>query len=316
MFTRPSKNRLDRTRGPVRHFDLIPSGGPTKARDSSDEAEDSDHKVGDPDHEAEVSDHEAEHLSDDQSPGDHDDDKETLERDETGFRTEEIRIPFLDPNAHIEGNSYHSGSDFDQKDIEEAREEYSSLLKKLTISRDQTEASNFEIDRLLAIAVNLGVFTDNDTTEPLPPPPPPGQGNHALQDYQMQLMLLEQRNKKRLLMARQEQDKIASGISDLPFAQSSLPTKAPEAVHPVLMPETYFDPAIRPKMQQPPLHGIPNVHPAHSTEASAQKQGRSGESQLVSRLLRRIDELERATKRSKHRPVQGSSPLRFRYFIC
>jgi hypothetical protein len=34
----------------------------------------------------------------------------------------------------------------------------------------------------------------------------PPQGNHALQDYQMQLMLLEQQNKKRLLMARQEQD--------------------------------------------------------------------------------------------------------------
>jgi hypothetical protein len=34
------------------------------------------------------------------------------------------------------------------------------------------------------------------------------QGNHALQDYQMQLMLLEQQNKRRLLMARQEQDSI------------------------------------------------------------------------------------------------------------
>ena len=33
-----------------------------------------------------------------------------------------------------------------------------------------------------------------------------GSSNHALQDYQMQLMLLEQQNKKRLLMARQEQD--------------------------------------------------------------------------------------------------------------
>ena len=31
-------------------------------------------------------------------------------------------------------------------------------------------------------------------------------GSHALQDYQMQLMLLEQQNKKRLMMARQEQD--------------------------------------------------------------------------------------------------------------
>lgn len=43
------------------------------------------------------------------------------------------------------------------------------------------------------------------------PGPGNGQGggsNHALQDYQMQLMLLEQQNKKRLMMARQEQDNI------------------------------------------------------------------------------------------------------------
>ena len=33
-----------------------------------------------------------------------------------------------------------------------------------------------------------------------------GVGNHALQDYQMQLMMLEQQNKKRLLLARQEQE--------------------------------------------------------------------------------------------------------------
>ena len=39
--------------------------------------------------------------------------------------------------------------------------------------------------------------------------PQANNGNHALQDYQMQLMLLEQQNKKRLLMARQEQDSMA-----------------------------------------------------------------------------------------------------------
>lgn len=33
-------------------------------------------------------------------------------------------------------------------------------------------------------------------------------GNHALQDYQMQLMLLEQQNKKRLMMARQDEDSL------------------------------------------------------------------------------------------------------------
>lgn len=40
-------------------------------------------------------------------------------------------------------------------------------------------------------------------------------GSHALQDYQMQLMLLEQQNKKRLLMARQEQDSM-SGVREGP----------------------------------------------------------------------------------------------------
>lgn len=38
-------------------------------------------------------------------------------------------------------------------------------------------------------------------------------GSHALQDYQMQLMLLEQQNKKRLLMAREAQD----GVSTVPI---------------------------------------------------------------------------------------------------
>lgn len=41
--------------------------------------------------------------------------------------------------------------------------------------------------------------------------PTAGGSNHALQDYQMQLMLLEQQNKKRLMMARQEQDSLQGG---------------------------------------------------------------------------------------------------------
>lgn len=40
---------------------------------------------------------------------------------------------------------------------------------------------------------------------------PNGAGGNALQDYQMQLMLLEQQNKKRLLMARQEADTMGNG---------------------------------------------------------------------------------------------------------
>jgi hypothetical protein len=46
--------------------------------------------------------------------------------------------------------------------------------------------------------------------------------NHALQDYQMQLMLLEQQNKNRLLMARQEQDNMTTARGNqVPAASSS-----------------------------------------------------------------------------------------------
>ena len=46
----------------------------------------------------------------------------------------------------------------------------------------------------------------------VPASTPLGASTHALQDYQMQLMLLEQQNKKRLMMARQEQSDIANCI--------------------------------------------------------------------------------------------------------
>lgn len=54
---------------------------------------------------------------------------------------------------------------------------------------------------------------------------PGGQhGNHALQDYQMQLMLLEQQNKRRLMMARQEQDSMARADGQPPMpGQGGLP---------------------------------------------------------------------------------------------
>ncbi|KAK0644270.1 hypothetical protein B0T16DRAFT_194879 [Cercophora newfieldiana] len=49
--------------------------------------------------------------------------------------------------------------------------------------------------------------------------------NHALQDYQMQLMLLEQQNKKRLMMARQEQD--VGGSMQRPDGPGGPPGAAP-----------------------------------------------------------------------------------------
>lgn len=53
---------------------------------------------------------------------------------------------------------------------------------------------------------------------------PNGQhGTHALQDYQMQLMLLEQQNKRRLMMARQEQDSMARPDGQPPMPGQQLP---------------------------------------------------------------------------------------------
>lgn len=62
------------------------------------------------------------------------------------------------------------------------------------------------------------MFAGNNPRPGMPgnAPGAPPQGNHALQDYQMQLMLLEQQNKKRLLMARQEQDNMGSGPQHQP----------------------------------------------------------------------------------------------------
>jgi hypothetical protein len=60
-------------------------------------------------------------------------------------------------------------------------------------------------------------------------PAHPNSSNHALQDYQMQLMLLEQQNKKRLLMARQEQDSMMSRPDVPPVANGqSAPNIPPQ----------------------------------------------------------------------------------------
>lgn len=65
-----------------------------------------------------------------------------------------------------------------------------------------------------------GVVSFNETS-------PTPKSNHALQDYQMQLMLLEQQNKKRLMMARHEQNqeeeaaaKASRDEDDNPFAET------------------------------------------------------------------------------------------------
>jgi hypothetical protein len=69
----------------------------------------------------------------------------------------------------------------------------------------------------------MSITTPAASATPSSVPAHPNAGNHALQDYQMQLMLLEQQNKKRLLMARQGQDQ--------PSWHATPPTAPPASDH-------------------------------------------------------------------------------------
>lgn len=85
------------------------------------------------------------------------------------------------------------------------------------------------------------MFAGNQPRPGMQPQQPgqPQQGSHALQDYQMQLMLLEQQNKKRLLMARQEQDNMSGphqqGQGQFPPAMSPSGTRPGPSPNPADM---------------------------------------------------------------------------------
>lgn len=91
---------------------------------------------------------------------------------------------------------------------------------------------------------------------------PNGQpGNHALQDYQMQLMLLEQQNKRRLMMARQEQDTMArDGQPPMPGQGGLPPGTSPQGSRAGTSPNP-SDQMKRgtPKMPQSGLPGSPST---------------------------------------------------------
>ena len=70
-------------------------------------------------------------------------------------------------------------------------------------------------------------FLNANAMRGMPGQPPGGANQNALQDYQMQLMLLEQQNKKRLLMARQEQDSVNNGANGPMPGQQFAPVMSP-----------------------------------------------------------------------------------------
>ena len=143
----------------------------------------------------------------------------------------ETSLPF-DADLWVEGhNSVSHYADQRAKRIEEIQQLREGNKKSEapkegdeniedTISEDLAEGHTVKLDE------SLGILGENDLVLFLPSDEPDedeihiiaqdsgNSSNHALQDYQMQLMLLEQQNKKRLLMARQELDEEVARAPD------------------------------------------------------------------------------------------------------
>lgn len=96
-------------------------------------------------------------------------------------------------------------------------------------------------------------------------------GNHALQDYQMQLMLLEQQNKKRLMMARQEQDNISRTDGGPPMPGQ--PGMQPPGLSPGSRTGASPNPSDQIKRGTPQLN--PNGMPSSPSAGDAMPQARN-----------------------------------------
>ncbi|KAF2823081.1 hypothetical protein CC86DRAFT_409849 [Ophiobolus disseminans] len=128
---------------------------------------------------------------------------------------------------------------------------------------------------------------------------PSGQtGNRALQDYQMQLMLLEQQNKKRLLMARQEQDNMMGSPMTAPQLSKN---NGPSGMSPNDRLETYQIP--RRQEEQTLPRNLSPVAQQHAQQQLAQQQ--LAQQYLVQQQLAQ----QRLAQDAQHRRFQSSTAL-------
>ncbi|KAK8208308.1 camp-dependent protein kinase pathway protein [Phyllosticta capitalensis] len=101
--------------------------------------------------------------------------------------------------------------------------QYKAALNNTQLAKDMNNAGMQNSPMGQQSAENQDFFPSGQPRVQAVPPGQQAGGNHALQDYQMQLMLLEQQNKKRLLMARQEQDNITQHPGQGPVGQPGFP---------------------------------------------------------------------------------------------
>ncbi|KAM0402758.1 hypothetical protein ACHAPZ_004249 [Fusarium culmorum] len=180
----------------------------------------------------------------DSEPNDVDIDNESEDQSTTSTLNLETAIEYLQKGYSLAEEENNLGEGLGDNDLGDDLDTDTTwrFVRHITISRDQTHASGFDKERLAALLEqdwrDIDQYTHNydqykQHTGLVPSIElAPGSGsNHALQDYQMQLMLLEQQNKKRLMMARQEQDAIMGGGSSTKDSTiPSLPTTNMEDV--------------------------------------------------------------------------------------
>ena len=122
----------------------------------------------------------------------------------SSFKSEELKFP-IQGSAEIRNqdearNRGELNKRLDQHTTREPQKSTEGQLRiSLTISDDQSVVEKVEERNLLALK--------NRTTSTYPSGSGNRTGTHIWQDFQRQLALLRERNKIRLLMARQEQDK-------------------------------------------------------------------------------------------------------------
>ena len=127
-------------------------------------------------------------------------------------------------NRRIE-YTYRSSADWAQDQEQQAQEQQvpagadslpDEFFRHNTISRDQTQASSFRTEQLAALQQHIpDPFQSKSSITIIQRSGAAGGENHALTDYQMQMMLLEQQNKKRLMLARLEQDRMDQKMDNI-----------------------------------------------------------------------------------------------------
>lgn len=149
---------------------------------------------------------------------------------EAGYRDENSEVYNSEEEDSKEEDSKEERGQDDKKENEDNKEDgYNedkneqikgkSTYRHITISRDQTKASSFAKDQLVVLQSEARIF-DTFAVEVVTEGLRQAIVGDGLADYTLQLMLLAQQKKKRLFMARREQDAMQDFPTESPGSQT------------------------------------------------------------------------------------------------